>query len=314
MRLHQRAMAGNPKLVWYLAQRFRLPRSFSGLVYLSQVFQAEAIRSGVEHWRRHPENTSGALYWQLNDCWPVISWASIDYYGRWKALQYAVRRFFAPVLLSVEEETRQGQHKAAVWVTNDRREPFQGRLHWTLETLSGEVIEGGDQAVQAAPLSASCLLHLDFSQPKKPVDWRKTILVVELFSGEERIALNPVAFLPEKNMALENPELQTRIEIADGRLLVHLTTRRLARFIELKLEGANPIFSDNYFDLPAGRQAAVECPLPAGWDLDQALAALHVRSLGEIGPVDTALVSGWKGNFALVDTLAKTAAALLRIH
>ncbi|MBE0697291.1 MAG: glycoside hydrolase family 2 protein, partial [Anaerolineaceae bacterium] len=266
---HQRAMAGNPKLTWYIAQRFRLPRSFAGMVYLSQIFQAETIRCGVEHWRRHPENTSGALYWQLNDCWPVISWASIDYYGRWKALHYAARRFFAPLLLSVVEEGNKGQHKAAVWVTNDRREPFQGRLHWTLETLDGEVIEGGEQAVQAAPISASCLLHLDFSQPKKHVDWHKTTLVVELLSGEERVTLDTIAFVAEKNMDLGVPGLETRVEIANGRLLFHLSTRRLACFIELKLEGANPIFSDNYFHLPARRQATIECALPDGWDIQQ---------------------------------------------
>jgi beta-mannosidase len=314
MRQHQRAMAGNPKLVWYLSQRFRLPRSLSGLVYLSQVFQAETIRCGVEHWRRHPEHTGGALYWQLNDCWPVISWSSIDYNGHWKALQYAAQRFFAPLLISIEEENQHGQRKAAVWVSNDRRVPFQGRLHWTLETLDGEVLEGGEQIAQAAPISASRLLELDFSTPKQPVDWRRTILVVELLAGEEQVSLQTIPFLPEKSMALGSPGLETRVEVGDERLLVHITTRRLARFIALKLEGANPIFSDNYFDLPAGRHKTVECSLPAGWNEERALAALRVRSLNENGPVEAALISGVKSSLAWVNMLAQTATALLRMR
>ena len=79
-----------------MTDHFRLPKDFESLVYLTQLLQAEAMRIGVEHWRRNRDCTSGALYWQLNDCWPVASWASIDYFGRWKALHYAARRFFAP--------------------------------------------------------------------------------------------------------------------------------------------------------------------------------------------------------------------------
>ena len=91
-------------MLYYLAERFRFPRDFSDLVYLTQVQQAEAIRIGVEHWRRNFPRCSGALYWQYNDCWPVASWASVDYNGAWKALHYAARRFYAPVALSLLDE------------------------------------------------------------------------------------------------------------------------------------------------------------------------------------------------------------------
>ena len=89
---HQRCPSGNARILYYMAQQFRLPQDFPSFVYLSQVLHAEAMRVGVEHWRRLRDRCSGALYWQLNDCWPVSSWASIDYYGRWKALQYVTRR------------------------------------------------------------------------------------------------------------------------------------------------------------------------------------------------------------------------------
>jgi beta-mannosidase len=93
------------------------------------------MRVGVEHWRRLRDRCSGALYWQLNDCWPVSSWSSIDYYGRWKALQYATRRFFAPVLLTAEVDNG----AASLAVTNDTAAVWRGELRWSLESLDGEV-------------------------------------------------------------------------------------------------------------------------------------------------------------------------------
>ena len=104
MEKHQRNKSANGRIMSYMAQTFLYPTAFDTLLYASQLLQAEAVRYGVEHWRRNRGRCLGAIYWQVNDCWPVASWSSIDYYGRWKALHYAARRFFAPVLLSCEEE------------------------------------------------------------------------------------------------------------------------------------------------------------------------------------------------------------------
>ncbi|MEY2818054.1 MAG: hypothetical protein RL275_1517, partial [Chloroflexota bacterium] len=101
MEQHQKNASGNVLMVRQMLDTFRLPKDFESLVYLSLVLQAEGIRYGVEHWRRHTNRVSGTLYWQLNDCWPVASWASLDYFGRWKALHYAARRFYAPLMLSI---------------------------------------------------------------------------------------------------------------------------------------------------------------------------------------------------------------------
>ncbi len=310
MRSHQRALAGNPKLTWYLAQRFRLPREIAGLAYLSQVYQAEAVRTAVEHWRRHPEITGGALYWQLNDCWPVISWASIDYYGRWKALQYAAQRFFAPVHLSIEEDP--GPPSAAVWLANDSRSAWRGEMRWTLETLDGTVLEGGEQIVDAAPLSASCLLRKDFSESKPRIDRRRTIFTAGLWENGVQVTLQVATFAAEKAMPLEDPGLDYQIESIDDRLAIRLQTRRLARFIQLDLTGADVLFSDNYFDLPARRAVEVECALPRGWTLEQAQAALQVRSLASLDCYPAA-ASNLKSGWALVESLAQTAVALVRM-
>jgi len=141
MECHQKNASGNQLIIAQMLDSFRLPKDFESLVYLSMVLQAEGIRYGAEHWRRHPERVSGILYWQLNDCWPVASWSSLDYFGRWKALHYAAKRFYAPVLLSIED----APPVQTVYITNELREPWEGTLTWSLETLDGDVAKTGFQ-------------------------------------------------------------------------------------------------------------------------------------------------------------------------
>lgn len=305
MRLHQRSPGGSSKLIWYLNQRFPIPRSFDSLVYLSQVYQAEAVRSAVEHWRRHPERTSGALYWQLNDCWPVISWSSIDYFGRWKLLHYAARRFFAPVAMSILDNVDGRQHKMAVWLANDTGLDYQGELRWTLETLDGEVLKGGNQPVTREARTSERIIELDFSPPGQlspKVNWRNAVFVAELWQGDMRQDIQVATFVPEKQMPLENPDLQASVTSTEESLSILVHVNRLARFITLELEGANVLFSDNGFDLPAGREVTIKCPLPQGWTEEQAQAAVRVRSLADLGPCEPALIASWKSRTALVQS------------
>ncbi|MFR0802757.1 MAG: glycoside hydrolase family 2 protein, partial [Suilimivivens sp.] len=103
MEMHQRNTSANGKIMNYLSATYLYPKDFDQLLYASQLLQADAIRYGVEHFRRNRGRCMGAVVWQLNDIWPVASWASIDYYGRWKALHYAEKRMFAPVMISCEE-------------------------------------------------------------------------------------------------------------------------------------------------------------------------------------------------------------------
>lgn len=298
VRHHQRALGGNPRLIWYLSQRFRLPTHFTDLIYLSQVLQAEVVRGGVEHWRQHPERTSGTLYWQLNDCWPVISWSGMDYYGRWKALQYAARRFFAPVLLSLEDQTEKNRRKMAVWVSNDTPATWQGLVHWTLETLDGEVIEGGDQPVTSPAQSAACVLALDFSRPKVKIDWKRVVFTAELLQGGMRLARQVALFVVEKELPAQEARLKAEVQENGELLQISVSAAHLARFVELSFEGADVQFSDNFFDLPAGRVERIECELPPGWTVDQARAALRVRSLDTLGPCRSPVSSRWTGALA----------------
>lgn len=277
---HQRSVGGNDKILYYLTDRFRLPGTFSDLIYLTQIQQAEAIRIGVEHWRRNRPRCSGALYWQLNDCWPVTSWASIDYDGRWKALQYAARRFNAPVALSLEDQGSQ----VRVFVANDHPQPWQGTLRWSLETLAGEKVDGGSEQVTAQPLLATRLREFDFAPALKTHGAAQLVFIAELHAGEKRLAWQTALFAPEKKIVFPNPELNWDIERDGEQLVITLTARALARFIWIRLEGADPVFSDNFFDLPSGWTIQVRCPMPVDWTIDQARHALRIRSLADVHP------------------------------
>jgi beta-mannosidase len=274
MEHHQRSPVGNEKIVLYMLENFRLPKDFPNLVYLSQLLQAEAMRVGVEFWRRHPA-CSGALYWQLNDCWPVISWSGIDHFGRWKALHYASRRFFAPLLLSIEDEGT----SMSVFVTNECHEPCEGVIRWSLETLAGQPLDSGNLPLVAEPFTTTHIRNFDFASLVTDENRRNLILVCDLVQGDQPPLRAVATFAPTKHLALTDPQLKTELAHNGSHLSIKLSATALARFVELSLDGADVLFSDNYFDLPAGRSLQITCALPPGWTPLQAQQALRVRSL-----------------------------------
>ncbi len=296
MEQHQKNASGNSLMVGQMLDTFRLPKDFASLVYLSMALQAEGIRYGVEHWRRHPDRVAGILYWQLNDCWPVASWSSLDYFGRWKALHYAARRFYAPLMLSIEDKPP----KQGVYVSNDLLKPWEGTVRWSLEALDGEALTSGQAPVKAAPQAATQACELDFSDQTtddgiqttddgiQTTDdgiqtsddgIRRLVFVAELWQGDHFVARQTAGFVPIKHMQLANPNLRAKLSKDKNRLLIELSCRSLALLVELSLEGADVVFSDNYFNLPAGRTVELSCPLPAGWTLSQARKALRLCSV-----------------------------------
>jgi len=275
MEQHQKNAGGNSLMVGQMLDTFRLPHDFESLVYLSMVLQAEGIRYGVEHWRRQSRRVSGTLYWQLNDCWPVASWSSLDWYGRWKALHYAARRFYAPLLLSIED----APPCQSIFLSSDLLETWQGAVHWALTTLDGKVLASAEKAAHVESSGVTAVERLDFSPFLDDDTRRELVFVAELWQGEGRLAMQTAFFVPTKHLSLVDPGVTATLVEEDGHLNVTLASGSLARLVELSLEGADVVFSDNYFDLPAGKPVSVSCPLPGGWTRTQARAALKIRSV-----------------------------------
>lgn len=275
MEMHQKNASGNSLMVGQMLDTFRLPKDFVSLVYLSMALQAEGIRYGVEHWRRHPDRVAGILYWQLNDCWPVASWSSLDYFGRWKALHYSARHFYAPLMLSIEDKPPE----QGVYVSNDLLEPWEGTVRWSLETLAGEVLTSGQAPVKVAPQAATQVCRLDFSDRISDDNIRTLVFIAELYQGDQFVTRQTAGFAPIKHLSLADPAVTVDLRGERGQLIVGLTSRSLALLVEVSLTGADVVFSDNYFTLPPGRTARISCPLPTGWTLSRARKAFRLRSV-----------------------------------
>src|SRR5580692_1328498 len=156
MQAHQKNKGGNERILTYMLREYREPKNFESYVYLSQVQQAEIIKIGAEHLRRQRPRVMGSLYWQLNDCWPVASWASIDYFGRWKALQYYAKKFYADTIVSPFEH----DGKIDVYVVSDALAPQTGSIRTRLLDFSGKVLSDKSSDVQIGAQSSSVAFTL----------------------------------------------------------------------------------------------------------------------------------------------------------
>jgi beta-mannosidase len=272
---HQKNASGNSLIVGQMLDTFRMPKDFESLVYLSQVLQAEGIRYGVEHWRRNTDRVSGTLYWQLNDCWPVASWSSLDYFGRWKALHYAARRFYAPLMLSIEDKPP----RQSIFISSDLREKWQGSVRWTLATLDGKTLTSGEKKIEAKPFGVTPVESLDFSEHLNDDSIRQLVFMAELCQGEKCLSRQTSFFVPTKHLSLSNPKVSAKVTLKEGLLTIQMSSKSLARLLECSLTGVDMIFSDNYFDLPAQKAITITTTLPAGWNLAKARTALKVRSV-----------------------------------
>ncbi len=280
MEKHQRNASANGKIAEYLSQMYLYPATLDGFVYASQLLQAQAMQYGVEHWRRNRGRCMGALVWQLNDCWPGISWSSIDYYGRWKALHYYEKRFFAPVLISCREEGVLSENtnvnaepfalkkSARLNVCNETRAPFEGTALWSLRRPDASVICEGRFDVRVAPLSALWLDELDFSDQ----DTYGCYFAYELLdTSGAHVGGGTVLFCPPKHFRFEDPGLTARLE---GDTIV-VTAKAYARSVEVQC-GPDVLLDDNFFDMNAGeRRVKVLRGRPT--------AEIGVRSVYDIG-------------------------------
>ena len=279
MERHQRNQAANGKILSYLSQTFRYPNSFDDLLYASQLMQAEAIRYGVEHWRRNRGRCMGAIIWQLNDIWPVASWASIDYYGRWKALHYAAKRFFAPVMISAEEEGELSQnpkineyHPAPLEksfrlnVCNETLRDVTGEVVWALRTPDGEIVRQNQQTLTIPAMSAKWLDKADCADASLTGHYVSFAFVVDDVAVSEGTCI----FCAPKHFEFVNPRLT--VEKCGDTLVV--TSHAYAKQVWLESEDADLLLDDNAFDMNPGtkvvrvlRGAAEKVSVRSVWDL-----------------------------------------------
>lgn len=256
MEMHQRNTAANGKISNYLAQTYLYPKNFDELLYCSQLLQADAIRYGVEHFRRFRGTCMGTVVWQLNDIWPVASWASVDYYGNWKALQYAEKRMFAPILLSCEEHGEIDQKpyvntlprpvdiSADLHVANETAKPVEGIVKWALRLPDSSVVREGQFEVTAPAYGGVWLPHLDFNGQ----DPLQVHLEYALVIDGAVISSGTSLFCAPKHYGFLDPELQVSVE----KDTVTVTAKNYAKSVSVETENGVLRLDDNFIDMEAG--------------------------------------------------------------
>ncbi len=278
MEHHQRSGIGNTTIMTYLLDWFRLPTSFEITLWLSQILQGMAMKYAIEHWRRNMPRTMGTLYWQLNDCWPVASWSSIDYYHRWKALHYMAKRFFSPVLVSGVEDAEKGT--VELYITSDLREAFTGKLSWKLTNVEGKNLLDGIKQVSILPLYSRVVHILKLKKYIKEHGIRNLMLWLELSVDGRIVSTNFVSFARPKHFELCKPDITTSVSENNGdNFIVTLTAKAPALFIWLELEGIDTSFSDNFFYLLPGKSVQIDVVPKVLITLSEIKERLRVRSL-----------------------------------
>lgn len=258
MERHQRNYGAHGKIMNYMQQIYRYPTDFESIIYASQLLQADAIRYGVEHFRRNRGRCMGAVYWQLNDCWPVVSWSSIDYAGRLKALHYYAKRFFAPVMISCEEEswlTKEAnmnrQHfsfekSIRLNVTNETLFEKKMVVRWQLRNAKAEILREEEEEIIVAPLSSSWLPKVLLTQ----IDVFSEYVSYEAIEEGSVISEGTVIFSYPKYFKYEDPKITLFVE---GNTII-VSASAYAKSVEIQNEKEDLILSDNYFDMNGGQK------------------------------------------------------------
>ncbi|GHV94954.1 beta-mannosidase [Spirochaetia bacterium] len=259
MEKHQRNNAANGKIMNYLYQTFLYPTDFDTLLYASQLLQAEAIKYGVEHLRRNRGRCMGTVYWQLNDIWPVASWASIDYHFRWKALHYYAKRFFQPVMISCHEEgilTQNPNANGQPWrvieksfrlsVANEKRQDKSLVVKWEIRDKYAAVLREEKIALTIPALSSVWLDKVEVPD----IAVNDEYLSYHLYDGSEEISEGTVIFSLPKYFHYEDPKLSCRVE---GDTII-VSAESYAKSVEVLNMNQDIVLSDNYFDMNAGEK------------------------------------------------------------
>lgn len=261
MENHQKNTAGNQIILDYVSRLYRFPKNQDALIYLSQLNQAHCMQTGVEHYRRSMPRCMGALYWQLNDCWPVASWSSIEHTGRWKALQHVARRFFAPALVSAHvpgTETaiignyrRSTVDKVHLYTVYDQAESAEGALLWDLFHLDGRILLSGKKDVRLRYGQSVKQKTLALGDALQQHGRDHLYLRIALEIHDRRVSEETVFLAPPRFLSLPKGKVDvTTRQLTPTQVLLTFRSDVFQHRFAFDLPGTGSFHaSDNYFEL-----------------------------------------------------------------
>ncbi|MGH8853568.1 MAG: beta-mannosidase [Telluria sp.] len=275
---HQKFQAGkgNERLMKYVNYEFGEPKDFAGFVYLSQAAQAEGIELAALHHRASRPFTMGSLYWQLNDVWPGASWSGIDWFGRWKALQFHARRFYAPVAVAALRGTA---GSTALSLLNDRTRTVRGELRLRVMSLDGQLLRDERKAVELAPLSAAKVVDYRDAELLGNADPATTVAVFDLQAEGEPASRRVVYFAAAKQMAWKPAGLRAQLRRDGAGYALEIAASSLARAVWIGFGDLDAELSDNALTLLPGESVTLRVASAA--TIEDLRAALRIASLAD---------------------------------
>jgi beta-mannosidase len=277
MLAHQKHPRGNQLIREYMLRDYPQPKDFESFLYVSQVLQAEGIKIGAEHLRRIMPHNMGSLFWQLDDCWPVASWSSIDYTGRWKALQYYAHRFYNDLLVSPREDNG----NLGFYIVSDRLQPTAVQLQVSLLDFEGRRLWTDQQAIVVTARSSKSYLNIPINQLLSGKDPKRVFLFADLLVDGQSISRNEYFFQPYKDLLLPRPRIGSEVVRTPAGFRITLSSDKLARDVYLSAPNDTGFFVDNYFDLIPGRKVEVEFRARGLVRLADFRKHLKIRSLAD---------------------------------
>lgn len=275
---HQKCVNGNEKMIYYMASRFNLPKNFEDYVYLSQVTQQECIADATEHWRRNKGRCNGSMYWQLNDCWGVCSWSSIDYMGNYKSLQYSAKDFNAPLSVSIEDT----DDYIKIFALNDFTKAKNVTVQYEIFDFSKGTIEKSGKLVRVNAVKNKKVFELSMKSLMSKYNSKNTGLAVSLFKNDKFLMQKVFLFNKEKDLNLPKAKINFDCYAEDGKIYINLKSDKYARFVKINSSKSTLPFSDNYFDLLPNHSKTVTMNLDESMTVEKQIKSLSVSSLCDV--------------------------------
>jgi beta-mannosidase len=279
MQWHQRSGGENcnQKMVDMIHRYFQPSKDFEMTLRLSQILQGFGIKLGAEYWRQIRPKATGCIFWQYNDIWPGMSWSSVDYFGRWKALHYLARKFYSPVLVSAAENI--STSTADLFISSDLMTDQHGKLTWSVTDLSGKVLSKDSMPVPVPAQKSVHVKTIDLQQPTQSHGASGFLTWLKLDVGQETVSENLVLLAPPKEFKLLNPELTVATTAHGEEFVVVVHAQNPAPWTWLELQNADARFSDNFFHLRPDEPQKIRVHPKTRMSREEFISELQVRSL-----------------------------------
>ena len=263
MLARQKASLGTGNLVKYIEDYLTVQSDFATLVISSQITQALAIKTAVEAHRRSMPFCMGTLYWQFNDCWPSISWSSLDYYGNWKALHYHAKRFYKPIIILIDEN----EEKVFFSVVNDQHQKVKLSIHILVSTFDGSILMQRTIDDLALKFSSNEVFSFEKKECFKGQNNSDLFINAEIIKNEKSICSNNYFFVDPKDLSLPPAKFNYKVQAENGKVAIQIKASSFIYQLYITCNNSEGIFSDNYFDLLSGQKVTIYF-MPKEKDID----------------------------------------------